>query len=55
MIPNGTQLFFTKSGAHMMDDHQVWVFSLNSNQFPLVNWVYVDLSRVIQIWTTTVW
>ena len=23
MIPNGTQLFFTKSGAHMMDDPQV--------------------------------
>ena len=23
MIPNGTQLFFTKSGAHMMDDTQV--------------------------------
>ena len=31
MIPNGTQLFFTKSGAHMMYDPQVWVFSLNSN------------------------
>ena len=29
MIPNGTQLFFTKSGAHIMDDPQ-YEFFLNS-------------------------